>query len=68
MVIVGIDAHEQTHTLVAIEVGRKLGQKVIDAVSSGHADGLRWPTARFGPDVRWAVEDCRHVTRWLEKT
>ena len=52
MVMVGIDAHKQTHTLVAIdEVGRKLGHKVIDAVSSSHADGLCWTTTCFGPDV-----------------
>ena len=67
MVIVGIDAHMKTHTLVAIDAtGRKLGQKVIDAVSSGHAAGLRWAIARFGPEVKWAVEDCRGVTRRLE--
>jgi transposase len=67
MVIVGIDAHKQTHTLVAIDgAGRKLGQKVIDAVSPGHASGLRWATSRFGRDVTWAIEDCRHVTRRLE--
>jgi hypothetical protein len=57
MVIVSIDAHKQTHTLVAIdEVGRKLGPKVIDAVSSSHADGLRWATVCFSPDVRWVVK------------
>lgn len=68
MVIVGIDAHMKSHTLVAIDdAGRQLGQKVIDAVSSGHASGLRWATGRFGRDVTWAIEDCRHVTRRLER-
>jgi transposase len=67
MVIVGIDPHMKTHTLVAVdETGRKLGQKVIEAVSSGHDNGLRWATLNYGRDVIWAIEDCRHVTRRLE--
>jgi transposase len=67
MVIIGIDAHKQTHTLVAIdEAGRKLGQKVINAVTSGHLNGLCWATGSFGPDVKWGIEDCRQVSRRLE--
>jgi len=68
VIIVGIDAHKNTHTLVAIdEAGRKLGHKTIDAVSTGHASGLRWAASRFGKDLKWAVEDCRLVTRRLER-
>jgi transposase len=38
MVVVGADVHKRTHTFVAIdEVGRKIGEKVVAAASSGHA-------------------------------
>lgn len=41
--IVGIDAHKRTHTLVAIdERGQRLGSVTIPATSAGHLDGLRW--------------------------
>ena len=67
MVIIGVDAHKQTHTLVAVDtVGRELAQMVIDAIPSGHAHGLRWATTAFGTDVTWAIEDVRHVSRGLE--
>jgi transposase len=67
MIIIGVDAHKQTHTLVAVDpTGRKLGQKVIDAVGTGHASGLRWAISSFGSDITWGIEDVRHVSRRLE--
>src|SRR6476659_9948296 len=67
MVILGIDAHKRTHTVVAIdEVGRQLGTKTTKATTTeAHLEVVRWAD-RFGPDRRWAVEDCRHLSRRLE--
>ena len=42
MVIVGTDVHKRSHTFVAVdEVGRKLGEKVVRATTSGHLKA--WP-------------------------
>jgi transposase len=68
MVVLGIDAHKRTHTVVAAgEVGRQLGVRVTKATSTAaHLDLVRW-AGQFGPDRRWAVEDCRHLSRRLER-
>jgi transposase len=67
MVIVGIDAHKRTHTAVAIdEAGRQLGSKTTEATTTqAHLELLRWADG-FGPERRFAVEDCRHLSRRLE--
>jgi transposase len=67
MVILGIDAHKRTHTVVAIdEVGRQLGCRTTQATTTEvHLELVRWAD-RFGPERRWAVEDCRHLSRRLE--
>jgi transposase len=67
MVIVGIDAHKRTHTAVAIdEAGRKLGEKTTSMTTSeANLELLRWADG-FGPERRFAVEDCRHLSRRLE--
>jgi transposase len=66
MIIVGIDAHKRTHTLVAIdERGQRVGSVTVPATSDGHLEALRWSQA-LGSEVRFAVEDCRHLTRRLE--
>ncbi len=65
MVILGADLHKRWHTVVAVsETGRKLGEKTIPASPEGHLELRRW-AARF-PDRRWALEDCRHLSRRLE--
>lgn len=67
MVILGIDAHKRTHTVVAIdEGGRQLGTKTTRATTTeAHLELLRWAD-HFGPQRRFAVEDCRHLSRRLE--
>jgi len=66
MVVIGVDAHKRTHTLVALdEVGRKLGERTVAATSEGHFAAVRW--AGQWPARRWALEDCRHLTRRLER-
>ncbi len=67
MVIVGIDAHERTHTAVAVdEAGRKRGEKATRMTTTeANLELLRWADG-FGPQRRFAVEDCRHLSRRLE--
>lgn len=68
MVVVGVDVHKRTHTCVAAdEVGRKLGEKVVGATTAGHAEAVMWARERFGADVVWAIEDCRHLSARLER-
>lgn len=68
MVVLGIDAHKRTHTVVAVdEVGRQLGVRVTQSTSTAaHLELVVWAD-RVGPDRRWAVEDCRHLSRRLER-
>lgn len=67
MVTLGIDAHKRTHTVVAIDdVGRQLGVKTSTGTTSDdHLGLMRW-AAQFDGERRWAVEDCRHLSRRLE--
>jgi transposase len=68
MVVVGADVHKRTHTFVAVdEVGRKLGEKVVAATRSGHAEAVMWARQRFDDAVVWAIEDCRHLSARLER-
>jgi len=51
MVVVGVDAHKRTHTLVAVDqVGRKLGERTVAATSDGHLQRCGGP--RSGPSRR----------------
>lgn len=63
----GIDAHKRTHTVVAVDdVGRQLGCKTTTGTTSEDDLALmRW-AERFDGQRRWAVEDCRHLSRRLE--
>lgn len=63
MIVVGVDVHKQSLTAVAVdEVGRSLAEHTT-------ADGaglLIWADSL--PDERlWALEDCRQLTRGLER-
>ncbi len=68
MLVFGIDAHKRTHTVVAVdEVGRKLGQRTTETTTTAdHLALVRWAD-EFGVERRWAVEDCRHLSRRLER-
>lgn len=68
MVVVGADVHKGTHTFVAVdEVGRKLGEKTVTAVTAGHAQAVMWAREQFGTDIMWAIEDCRHLSARSER-
>ena len=67
MVTFGVDAHKRTHTIVAVnDRGTPVGQTTVGTTSQDHLVLLRW-AARFGAERRWAVEDCRHLSRRLER-
>lgn len=66
MVILGADLHKRTHTIVAVdEQGRKLAERTVAATPEGHLELRRW-AERFA-ERRWALEDCRHLSRRLER-
>ena len=67
MVVLGVDAHKRSHTVVAVDdVGRKLGQRTAGTTSADHLALLGW-AEQFGTERLWAVEDCRHLSRRLER-
>ncbi|WP_198409014.1 IS110 family transposase [Mycobacterium intracellulare] len=68
MVVVGADVHKRTHTFVAVdEVGRKLGEKIVKAITAGHAEAVMWARECFGAQLVWAIEDCQHLSARLER-
>lgn len=67
MVVVGTDVHKRTHTFVAIDAaGQQVGQLTVAADGKGHDKAIRWATERFGQDLTWGIEDCRHLSARLE--
>lgn len=65
MVVLGTDAHKRTHTVVAAdETGAEVGSITVAATSEGHLKALKW--AAQWESRRWAIEDCRHISRLLE--
>jgi transposase len=61
MVVLGVDPHKKTHTVVAVDQsGLKISTITVAATAAGHLKLLRW-AARY-PQRRWAVEDGRHVS------
>ena len=64
MIVIGVDSHKRTHTVVATDgTGRKLAEKTVAATSVGHLELVRW-AGRFA-DRTFALEDCRHLSRRL---
>jgi transposase len=64
MIVIGVDVHKQSVTAVAIdEAGRMLDEKTIAA---GSDELLGW-AAGLAAERLWALEDCRRLTRWLER-
>jgi transposase len=64
MIVIGVDVHKQSVTAVAAdEVGRMLDERT---VAVGSDELLDW-ASRIGEERLWALEDCRRLTRWLER-
>ncbi len=65
MVVLGTDAHKRSHTVVAVdEAGAEIGSVTVGATPEGHLRLVKW-SAQW-PDRRWAIEDCRALSRRLE--
>jgi transposase len=66
MVTFGTDSHKQSHTVVAVDGnGCRLGELRVAATAVGHREALSW--ARQWPERRWAMENCRQLSRGLER-
>ena len=67
MVTIGIDAHKRSHTVVIVdEQGRQLAAKTVGTTTADHLALLTW-ARQHSEEVAWAVEDCRHLSRRLER-
>jgi len=65
MIVIGVDVHKQSVTAVAVdEAGRMLGDKT---VAVGSDELVAWAAGLSDGERLWAVEDCRRLTRWLER-
>ena len=64
MIVIGVDVHKQSVTAVAVDdAGRMLEERTVGV---GDDDLLAW-AAGLDEERVWAVEDCRRLTRWLER-
>ena len=64
MIVIGVDVHKQSVTAVAVdEAGRPLDETT---VLVGSDELVGWASA-LSDERLWAVEDCRQLTRWLER-
>src|SRR6266571_8734981 len=64
MIVIGVDVHKQSLTAVAVDgAGRMLDERT--AAVTQH-ELLAW-AAGLGSERLWAIEDCRQLTRSLER-
>lgn len=67
MMVIGIDAHKRSHTAVTVdEMGRQGFVKTVGTTTQDHLRLLKWAVGLAGERL-WAIEDCRHLTRRLER-
>jgi transposase len=68
MIVIGVDTHKRSHTLVALDAvtGVTRGQLTIPATDDGTLSALRF-AAELDSERVWAVEDCRHVSGRVER-
>lgn len=68
VIVIGIDPHKTTHTAVAVEAptGELRGELTVPATPAGAERLLSWAHSLAAEPV-FALEDCRHVTRSLER-
>jgi len=68
VIVIGIDPHKQSHTAAAVEsaTGELIGEQTVPATPAGAAELLAWALA-LSEEPLIALEDCRHVTRSLER-
>jgi transposase len=64
MIVVGVDVHKQSLTAVAVD---EVGRAIAEATTADAAGLLVW-SASLQSERLWALEDCRQLTRGLERT
>lgn len=71
MITIGIDPHKDNHTAAAVEdaSGQLLGELTVPGTAEGHEHLRSWAheLAAEEGEVRFALEDCRHVNGRLER-
>lgn len=71
MITIGIDPHKDTHTAAAVEdaTGQLLGELTVPGTDEGHHQLRSWAhgLADSAGELRFALEDCRHVNGRLER-
>ncbi|MDX6626288.1 MAG: transposase [Solirubrobacterales bacterium] len=72
MITIGIDPHKDTHNAAAVadSSGQLLGELTVSGTADGHERLCLWAheLAGEGTELRFALEDCRHVNRRLERS
>jgi transposase len=68
MIVIGVDTHKRTHTLVALDAGTGAmrGELTIPARDAGTLEALRFGGG-LAEERAWAIEDCRPVSGRLER-
>lgn len=67
MLVIGIDAHKRSHTAVAVDkLGRQQSVKTVGTTTKDSLGLLTW-AATLDEQRLWAIEDCRHLSRRLER-
>ena len=63
MIVIGVDVHKRSLTAVAVD---EAGRALAESTASAARDLLAWASSLPG-ERSWAVEDCRQLTRALER-
>ncbi len=63
MIVVGVDVHKQSLTAVAVD---EAGRALAELTASSGRELLAWVDS-LESDRLWALEDCRQLTRALER-
>ena len=68
MIVVGVDAHRDTHTAAAVngQTAALLEDRTVRARPVGHEELLAWAAALDAERV-WAIEDARNMSGGLER-
>jgi transposase len=68
VIVVGVDAHSETHTAAAVDrqTAQQLAVLEVRARAAGHLELLEW-AGRLGAERVWAIEDCRQFSGGLER-
>jgi transposase len=64
MVVFGSDAHK--HSTRSSRSTKPDASSTLGTTTADHLTLLTW-AEQFGTERRWAVEDCRHLSRRLER-